>query len=121
MACAIGCRCSQSQGDSLGISLFRLDFIITSFYKVFGQDPTGFGCLFIKKSVMGNLENQGGAPAVGLERIVPPSPPSYLSDFANERDIQCARDDVDDDDEKVVPKFRRGSDLPTFFRTFSSL
>ncbi|KAK0578478.1 hypothetical protein LWI29_011079 [Acer saccharum] len=41
--------------DSLGLSLFRLDFIITSFYRVFGYDPTGFECLLIKKSVMGSL------------------------------------------------------------------
>nr|KYP65365.1 Molybdenum cofactor sulfurase [Cajanus cajan] len=27
--------------DSLGLSLFRPDFIITSFYRVFGYDPTG--------------------------------------------------------------------------------
>jgi len=107
--------------DSLGISLFRPDFIITSFYKVFGRDPTGFGCLFIKNSVMNSLENQGGAPAVGLVRIVPPSPPSYLSDSADERDSKCAKDDVDGDNEEIVPKFRRGSDLPAFSGTFSSL
>lgn len=107
--------------DSLGISLFRPDFIITSFYKVFGRDPTGFGCLFIKNSVMNSLENQGGAPAVGLVRIVPPPPPSYLSDSADERDSKFAREDVDDDDKEIVPKFRRGSELPAFSGTFSSL
>ncbi|KAK6129028.1 hypothetical protein DH2020_037225 [Rehmannia glutinosa] len=46
--------------DSLGLSLFRPDFIITSFYRVFGYDPTGFGCLLIKKSVMASLQNQSG-------------------------------------------------------------
>lgn len=108
--------------DSLGISLFRPDFIITSFYKVFGRDPTGFGCLFIKNSVMDSLENHGGAPAVGLVRIVPPSPPSYLSDSADERDSKCAGDDADDDKKEIVPKFHRGSDhLPAFSGTFSSL
>ncbi|KAL2477319.1 Pyridoxal phosphate (PLP)-dependent transferase superfamily protein [Forsythia ovata] len=38
--------------DSFGLSLFQPDFIITSFYRVFGYDLTGFGCLLIKKSVM---------------------------------------------------------------------
>ncbi|KAI4967051.1 hypothetical protein ZWY2020_031096 [Hordeum vulgare] len=44
--------------DSLGLSLFQPDFIITSFYWVFGSDPTGFGCLLIKKSVTGSLHGR---------------------------------------------------------------
>ncbi|KAJ6413070.1 hypothetical protein OIU84_005974 [Salix udensis] len=56
--------------DSLGLSLFRPDFIITSFYRVFGYDPTGFGCLLIKKSVMGSLQNQSGSTGTGMVRDV---------------------------------------------------
>ncbi|KAI5011772.1 hypothetical protein ZWY2020_013909 [Hordeum vulgare] len=44
--------------DSLGLSLFQPDFIINSFYWVFGSDPTGFGCLLIKKSVTGSLHGR---------------------------------------------------------------
>ncbi|GAB2282547.1 hypothetical protein Dimus_017088 [Dionaea muscipula] len=65
--------------DSLGLSLFRPDFIITSFYRVFGYDPTGFGCLLIKKSVMGSLQNQSGATGAGIVKITPIFP-QYLGD-----------------------------------------
>ncbi|XP_071724895.1 uncharacterized protein, partial [Rutidosis leptorrhynchoides] len=65
--------------DSLGLSLFRPDFIITSFYRVFGFDPTGFGCLLIKKSVIGSLQNQNGHTGTGMVKITPEYP-MYLSD-----------------------------------------
>ncbi|XWS24297.1 hypothetical protein CRYUN_Cryun28dG0088900 [Craigia yunnanensis] len=52
--------------DSLGLSSFRPDFIITSFYRLFGYDPTGFGCLLIKKSVMASLQNQCGHTGSGM-------------------------------------------------------
>ncbi|XP_075501300.1 uncharacterized protein LOC142539635 [Primulina tabacum] len=65
--------------DSLGLSLFRPDFIITSFYRVFGYDPTGFGCLLIKKSVMSSLQNQSGHTGSGIVKINPLFP-MYLSD-----------------------------------------
>ncbi|KAL3701353.1 hypothetical protein R1sor_019375 [Riccia sorocarpa] len=60
--------------DSLGLSLFRPDFIVSSFYKVFGNDPTGFGCLLIKNSVIQSLHNSSRARAVGMVRIVSVSP-----------------------------------------------
>nr|XP_043608723.1 uncharacterized protein LOC122580512 [Erigeron canadensis] len=65
--------------DSLGLSLFRPDFIITSFYRVFGYDPTGFGCLLIKKSAIGSLQNQSGHAGSGIVKISPVYP-LYLSD-----------------------------------------
>ncbi|CAF2146533.1 unnamed protein product [Brassica napus] len=65
--------------DSLGLSLFRPEFIITSFYRVFGHDPTGFGCLLIKKSVMGSLQSQSGKTGSGIVKITPQYP-LYLSD-----------------------------------------
>ncbi|KAH8935322.1 hypothetical protein BDL97_17G022300 [Sphagnum fallax] len=57
--------------DALGLSLFRPEFIVTSFYKVFGADPTGFGCLFIKKSAIQSLQNSNQPRGVGIVRIVP--------------------------------------------------
>ncbi|KAJ0452663.1 putative molybdenum cofactor sulfurtransferase [Helianthus annuus] len=57
--------------DSLGLSLFRPDFIITSFYRVFGFDPTGFGCLLIKKSVIRSLQNQSGHAGSGIVKEDP--------------------------------------------------
>ncbi|KAE8674000.1 hypothetical protein F3Y22_tig00111769pilonHSYRG00243 [Hibiscus syriacus] len=71
--------------NSLGLSLFRPDFIITSFYRVFGYDPTGFGCLLIKKSVMGSLQNQSGSTGSGMVKITPEYP-LYLSDSVDDLD-----------------------------------
>ncbi|KAI4330629.1 hypothetical protein MLD38_028901 [Melastoma candidum] len=65
--------------DSLGLSLFRPDFIITSFYRVFGYDPSGFGCLLIKKSLMGYLQNQSGSTGSGMVKLTPEFP-LYVGD-----------------------------------------
>ncbi|XP_023532130.1 uncharacterized protein LOC111794390 isoform X2 [Cucurbita pepo subsp. pepo] len=71
--------------DSLGLSLFRPDFIITSFYRVFGYDPTGFGCLLIKRSVMGSLQTRSGVTGSGMVKIIPEYP-MYLSDSMDDLD-----------------------------------
>lgn len=63
-ACALG----PKDMDSFGLSLFQPDFLICSFYKVFGENPSGFGCLFVKKSVISNLE---AATSTGMVNIVP--------------------------------------------------
>eukprot|EP01018_Ginkgo_biloba_P025937 Gb_02844 [translate_table: standard] len=99
--------------DSLGLSLFSPDFIITSFYKVFGGDPTGFGCLFIKKSVMGTLENHDGAPDVGMVRIFP-LPSHYYGDSA---DAQNGKGDDSGEKEDQIGGF----ELPAFSGPFSAL
>ncbi|KAG0575438.1 hypothetical protein M758_5G004800 [Ceratodon purpureus] len=56
--------------DTIGLNLFHPDFIVGSFYKVFGFDPTGFGCLVIKKSVIQSLGDSSRARAIGMVRIV---------------------------------------------------
>ncbi|KAF5743570.1 hypothetical protein HS088_TW08G00154 [Tripterygium wilfordii] len=63
-ACALG----PKDMDSLGLSLFRPDFLICSFYKIFGECPSGFGCLFVKKSTVPNLE---ASTSVGMVSLVP--------------------------------------------------
>ncbi|CAN0841510.1 Molybdenum cofactor sulfurase [Linum grandiflorum] len=37
--------------ETLGLSLFEPDFIICSFFKVFGENPSGFACLIVRKSI----------------------------------------------------------------------
>lgn len=56
--------------DSLGLALFSPDFLIGSFYYVFGEDPTGFGCLVIKRSVLRTLGDSSRARAIGMVKIV---------------------------------------------------
>ncbi|XP_021730170.1 molybdenum cofactor sulfurase [Chenopodium quinoa] len=61
-ACAVG----PKDMDSLGLSLFQPDFLICSFYKVFGENPSGFGCLFVKKSAISILETSTTAGIVSI-------------------------------------------------------
>ncbi|KAJ8770681.1 hypothetical protein K2173_021328 [Erythroxylum novogranatense] len=106
--------------DSLGLSLFRPDFIITSFYRVFGYDPTGFGCLLIKKSVMGVLQNQSGSTGSGMVKITPEYP-MYLSDSVDGLDglVGIEDDDNAGNGDKTV-ETRPGSQLPAFSGAFTS-
>ncbi|KAG8381403.1 hypothetical protein BUALT_Bualt06G0118500 [Buddleja alternifolia] len=62
-ACALG----PKDMDSFALSLFRPDFLICSFYKVFGENPTGFGCLFVKKSTTPILEASSGSGIVSIK------------------------------------------------------
>ena len=39
--------------------------------QVFGADPTGFGCLFIKNTIIQGLHNSDRARGVGMVRIIP--------------------------------------------------
>ncbi|XP_062154645.1 uncharacterized protein LOC133862789 [Alnus glutinosa] len=106
--------------DSLGLSLFRPDFIITSFYRVFGYDPTGFGCLLIKKSVMGSLQSQSGCTGVGMVKITPEFP-LYLSDSMDGLDRLAG---IEDDEVAVngdkTSETRQGTQLPAFSGAFTS-
>ncbi|KAL8257311.1 hypothetical protein R6Q59_029352 [Mikania micrantha] len=71
-ACALG----PKDMDSFGLSLIRPDFLICSFYKVFGENPSGFGCLFFKKSVISILEDS----CVGIATLVPAKNSLFQSD-----------------------------------------
>ncbi|KAI5079314.1 hypothetical protein GOP47_0004793 [Adiantum capillus-veneris] len=55
---------------SLGLCVFRPDFIVSSFFKVYGSDPTGFGCLLIKRSAIQRLQSSSVARGVGMVRLV---------------------------------------------------
>ncbi|GLT36021.1 hypothetical protein SLA2020_104260 [Shorea laevis] len=61
-ACALG----PKDTDSFGLSLLRPDFLVCSFYKVFGENPSGFGCLFVKKSTAQLLETSTSSGIVSL-------------------------------------------------------
>ncbi|XP_052196792.1 uncharacterized protein LOC127804101 [Diospyros lotus] len=104
--------------DSLGLSLFRPDFIITSFYRVFGFDPTGFGCLLIKKSVMGCLQNQSGQTGSGIVKITPVFP-LYLSDSVDGIP-GLGEDDEAGGNGELSSEARPGAQLPAFSGAFTS-
>ncbi|XP_076918442.1 uncharacterized protein LOC143578860 [Bidens hawaiensis] len=65
--------------ETLGLSLFHPDFLICSFYKVFGENPSGFGCLFIKKTRSLMVKNAN--TKAGLVNIIQASNrPLYLQE-----------------------------------------
>ncbi|KAM0970592.1 hypothetical protein ACFX15_018040 [Malus domestica] len=106
--------------DSLGLSLFRPDFIITSFYKVFGFDPTGFGCLLIKKSVVGCLQNQSGSTGSGMVKITPEYP-LYLSDSIDGLDKLAGTEDHElADDGEITTETQQGKPMPAFSGAYTS-
>ncbi|KAE9618266.1 hypothetical protein Lal_00047737 [Lupinus albus] len=83
-ACALG----PKDMDSFGLSLFHPDFLICSFYKVFGESPSGFGCLFVKKSAISVLEASSIAGIVNLvpeKRLHQQSEDSSGTDVENEK------------------------------------
>ncbi|KAK7380222.1 hypothetical protein VNO78_32727 [Psophocarpus tetragonolobus] len=80
-ACALG----PKDMDCFGLSLFQPDFLICSFYKVFGENPSGFGCLFIKKSAISSLESSHSA---GIVNLVPEKQPHQLSDDSSGTDLE---------------------------------
>ncbi|TKY45096.1 Molybdenum cofactor sulfurase 3 [Spatholobus suberectus] len=80
-ACALG----PKDMDCFGLSLFQPDFLICSFYKVFGENPSGIGCLFIKKSAISSLES---SPSAGIVNLVPEKQPHQLSDDSSGTDIE---------------------------------
>ncbi|CAL5326293.1 unnamed protein product [Camellia sinensis] len=106
--------------DSLGLSLFRPDFIITSFYRVFGYDPTGFGCLLIKKSVMASLQNQSGHAGSGIVKITPVFP-LYLNDSIDGLPgLSGLEDDEAGRNSELSSETRPGAQLPAFSGAFTS-
>ncbi|KAL3505229.1 hypothetical protein ACH5RR_035070 [Cinchona calisaya] len=106
--------------DSLGLSLFRPDFIITSFYKIFGYDPTGFGCLLIKKSVMGTLQDRSGRTGSGIVRIVPDFP-QYLGDSLDGLDgLLGVEEKAVDENADVETDKPGGTQLPAFSGVFTA-
>ncbi|PKU66296.1 uncharacterized protein LOC110103672 [Dendrobium catenatum] len=96
--------------ESFGLSIFRPDFIITSFYRVFGSDPTGFGCLLIKKSVLSCLKNRSNESVLGIVRILSVFP-QYLSEFA---DGEAEEDGVNVNEETMVADTNQGLQMPVF-------
>ncbi|XP_074296756.1 uncharacterized protein LOC141627344 [Silene latifolia] len=107
--------------DSLGLSLFRPDFIITSFYRVFGFDPSGFGCLLIKKSVLATLNNQSGVNGTGMVKITPVFPQYLGGDSIDGLDGLIGTGDFDaEENGDVKPDTHKGSQMPAFSGAYTS-
>lgn len=80
-----GCALGPKDMDSFGLSLFRPDFLVCSFYKIFGENPTGFGCLFVKKSTLPILE---ASTSTGIVSLVPAKQVSGLLEDSSGTDTE---------------------------------
>ncbi|QHO49672.1 Molybdenum cofactor sulfurase [Arachis hypogaea] len=90
------CSMRPKETSSLGLSMFKPDFMICSFYKVFGENPSGFGCLFVKKSSICSLKDSCNDSALGIVSLVPAFKKQNLSFIAAA--------DVDDEENEPKPK-----------------
>jgi selenocysteine lyase/cysteine desulfurase len=76
------CALGPKDMDSLGLSLIQPDFIICNFFKVFGENPSGFAGLFVKKSSCEALERSSIARSIGIVNIVPARRFSIIGDYS---------------------------------------
>ncbi|XP_047075584.1 uncharacterized protein LOC124685294 [Lolium rigidum] len=101
-ACALGAK----DLDTLGLSLLRPDFIVCNFFKVFGENPSGFAGLFVKKASLAALERSAVARSIGIVDIVPARRWSLRDDYSTDLDtsltfpklsgpLEPAADDLD--------------------------
>ncbi|XP_010907653.1 uncharacterized protein [Elaeis guineensis] len=102
-ACALG----PKDMDTLGLSLIKPDFIICSFFKVFGENPSGFAGLFIKKSSSAVLETSAIAKSIGVVSIVPARGLSQLPDDYSGTDLeaQSSKFQLEEDDAETTSSF----------------
>lgn len=83
-ACALG----PKDMETLGLSMFKPDFLICSFFKVFGENPSGFGCLFAKKYIASELMDSTTTTNIGIVSLIPTNPQSHLPQESTIRDIE---------------------------------
>ncbi|KAF8412335.1 hypothetical protein HHK36_000297 [Tetracentron sinense] len=105
-ACALG----PKDMDTLGLSLLQPDFLICSAFKIFGENPSGFGCLFVKRSGASALKASTIATSIGIVNLVPAKKPSQLpKDFSSI-----------DTETQQISKFMLGEDDLAVPSSFSS-
>lgn len=89
-ACALG----PKDMETLGLSLFRPDFLICSFFKVFGRNPSGFACLFVKKSSASILNDSTTAISMGIVSLLPATRSSQLPDESTSTEIETEQTSI---------------------------
>ncbi|MCD7452095.1 hypothetical protein HAX54_015012 [Datura stramonium] len=67
--------------ETLGLSIFQPDFLICSFFKVFGENPSGFCCLFVKNSSISQLNKS--YTSLGIISLVPVAAKSFEDKYAS--------------------------------------
>ncbi|XP_008803244.1 uncharacterized protein LOC103716846 [Phoenix dactylifera] len=86
-ACALG----PKEMGALGLSLTQPDFIVCSFFKIFGENPSGFSALCIKRSSSAILEASTTTTSIGLVSIIPARCPSQFSHDTSSPELEVHR------------------------------
>ncbi|CAN4077828.1 unnamed protein product [Withania somnifera] len=101
--------------ETLGLSIFQPDFLICNFFKVFGENPSGFCCLFVKNSSISQLNKS--STSLGIISLVPvpkksfddkyssSSSTSSESDQENSAEFQEIKQVSDQEPEKIATLF----------------
>ncbi|XP_065858151.1 uncharacterized protein [Euphorbia lathyris] len=74
--------------ETLGLSILKPDFLICSFFKIFGENPSGFACLFVKRSSLSVLKDSSMATNTGIVKLVPAVKPSEVSEELSISEIE---------------------------------
>lgn len=78
--------------ETLGLSIFKPDFLICSFYKIFGENPSGFGCLFVKKSAASVLKDSTTVTTtIGIVSLVPSKRPLQFPEKSIVADVETQK------------------------------
>ncbi|XP_074332147.1 uncharacterized protein LOC141668982 [Apium graveolens] len=72
--------------ETLGLSFFKPDFLYCSFYKIFGENPSGFGCLFVKKS-SAVVFKSSTSTSIGIISLLPATRHGQFLDKSSSFDI----------------------------------
>ncbi|CAI9784522.1 unnamed protein product [Fraxinus pennsylvanica] len=105
-ACALGAK----EMETLGLSLFQPDFLICSFYKVFGENPSGFCCLFVKKSSVSDLCKS--STSMGIVSLLPANESFEQLAFAKaetEQETSMSQLETEETPEQVHMKLKESS------------
>ncbi|CAO2183926.1 unnamed protein product [Urochloa humidicola] len=106
-ACALGTK----DLDTFGLSLIRPDFIVCNFFKVFGENPSGFAGLFVRRSTgLAALERSVIARSIGIVSIVPArrwslNDRGYSTELEHSRSFPTAAPAMDDADVETTSSF----------------
>ncbi|KZV55859.1 molybdenum cofactor sulfurase [Dorcoceras hygrometricum] len=73
------CALSAKEMETLGLSLFHPDFLIGSFFKIFGENPSGFCSLIVKKSSISDLTQS--STSMGIVSLIPAKGPLQKTAF----------------------------------------
>ncbi|KAK8935216.1 hypothetical protein KSP39_PZI013240 [Platanthera zijinensis] len=96
------CTLGPKDMDTLGIALLQPDFIICSFFKVFGENPLGFAGLFIKKSSLEVLQTSVLARSIGIVSIIPQEEEEEEEEELSSEIVEVRSQSTGDTQEEIV-------------------